>query len=276
MSLLDLRDRHVNPAIDSREIVLGHMLHLSLDQDVDPREIADLQRSIQGLVSLREYINQHHHKSNDSDFTQAVYTKAAEFGLTNVKYQERKVIETIAEPERTAYQKMKAQPKTKAKTNAKTKTPEPKTKPAAAAAEAPAKAKAKIKTEAKAEIKAEAKTKIKAVVKSDIVQHVFQTGEKGLYYSSRRFAKIIAKDDYSQELIDGVIRALALGQRPISEQISSVGAIKNLTDLKQHYDAEITTKFVSLHKLLKPIVGETKDSVPKIKAKLKPLPTPNE
>lgn len=129
MSLLDLRERHIKPAIDDKEVKLGHMLHSTLMADVQPQQISDLMKNIQDLVALKELIDQNTHKANGSDYIKELYTTAKNLGI-NVEYHERKPILTQKEAKKTALQQKRAdtsKQRPKLKVNKKPKT-ETKTK----------------------------------------------------------------------------------------------------------------------------------------------------
>jgi hypothetical protein len=114
MSLLDLRDRHIIPAINDQEVQLGHLLYSSLTTDVGAgagAEIKNLQKNISGLVSLREFIDQNRHNTGS---VEQFYSEAKRFGL-DVQYHERRAIVIGAETKKTKLQeqrikKMKLKP----------------------------------------------------------------------------------------------------------------------------------------------------------------------
>jgi hypothetical protein len=109
MSLLDLRDRHIIPAIDEQEVKLGHLLHSSLDHsdEAGTMMIEELQKNIAGLVSLRDFINQNRHHPNDTEYLKQYYGEAKRFGL-DVQYLERKAIVVGVETKKTKLQERRS------------------------------------------------------------------------------------------------------------------------------------------------------------------------
>lgn len=125
MSLINLRDEYITPEIDNLEQVLSTLLYTSLDESVDNKQIATLQDRLLSMCSLKEFISQHAHKTNSSDFIRTLYDKANSLGI-DVTYHERKPITGQVAVKATSLQKerskkrseSKAETKLKPKTNA--------------------------------------------------------------------------------------------------------------------------------------------------------------
>ncbi len=96
MSLLDLRDRHIIPSLNKKEIALGELKYHSLDNPSDVQaNIEVLQNDIDRLVALRDRIDQIRYSAVGSAQIRNIYQEASDLGL-QVTYNERDAIESTA------------------------------------------------------------------------------------------------------------------------------------------------------------------------------------
>ena len=259
MSLLDLRDRHIIPAINDGEMELGHMLHNSLDNDVSHETIKELQRRVGSLIALKEYINQNTHEANSTEYLKQFYDEAQRLGLHAAVYHERRPVTANVEVKKTAYQASRSRKRSGAKGAAKPVAevePEMKTSvPAPIKAKVPAKVKipAKVKAKVKATVKAtaaEASALTAPEKKTRIGQYMWKTGSQakagsGLYFKYDAFRR--RSKGASDEHLDMAMNAMLQGSRPIPDQVSSAAALGGLPD-----------EVVALHNRLKSVVYDTK------------------
>jgi hypothetical protein len=214
MSLLDLRDRHIDPAIDNKEIQLGNLLHSSLFIDeVSPADMEDLTREISELVVLKETINQHRHKSNSSEFLQGIYRKATELGL-EVMYAEREI--SVADASETETELQLARRKTrKPKPTPRARKPTPKPRPRAEEPPAAVPIGAPVKK----------KLVIKAITGYRWRSDTYKGTKSNLKYKSKIFTKLKKELGLDNESVDAVMHAIREGSRPIADQDSSSEAL---------------------------------------------------
>lgn len=254
MSLLDLRDRYVIPAINEREIELGTLLYSSLDSDIDSGVIKQQQDQLAGLVALKEFINQNLQQTNDTDRLKQFYSEARRYGL-DVEYRERKAIYVDTDTKTTKLQSVRKaskaskalKPKAKPKIKPKAQThSDPEPEPAAAAA--PVAPKKKLKVPLK-KLKAP-KKQVEYKWKTDTYAPAGTT--TNLTVNNVKFKLAILNK--SPDVIDAVINAITLlrdqGQSP-SEQVSNVAALEQVLP-----SGTVTPDMVSLHNKLKALVVE--------------------
>lgn len=259
MSLFDLRDRYVIPAINEREIELSTLLYNSLDKDIPPDLIKKHQDQISGLLALKQYINQNLHQSNDTERLKQFYVEAKRYGL-DVEYRERKAIYVDTDTKTTKLQSLrKSKPKSKSPLPAKTKA-KPNIKPKAKDLTEEPKPKVKDKDvveEPKLKLKPKIKAPIKAVKKE--INYKWKTDTYApsgtttdITFNNTKFKAATFKK--TPEVTDAVVNAIILmrdqGESP-SDQLSNASALQQV--LPQD---TVTPEMVSLHNKLKTLVVE--------------------
>jgi len=124
MSLINLRDEYITPEIDRLEQELSTLLYASLDTAVENEQIAKQQQQLLSLCALKEFISQHVHKANSSEFNRSVYDEANQLGVKVIYHERKPVIGQVAvkstslqekRREKTKPESTKPQPKPKSK-----------------------------------------------------------------------------------------------------------------------------------------------------------------